>query len=372
MDNIEQEKTLNEYINILLKRKWVMLITTSVIILVVIFFNIVATPTYKAVTTILISPSNVQSSIFGGTKLNPIFGGSDEIETHIAILKSYNIAQGVAEKLPTDVYDTIHEKIKKERLESLKWPFSLIYKVFLRVQNSNNGNNSNISTDIDDADAITPQIRNNIKQVRNSLFINAVKDTNMIEISCESIDPILSANIANTTAEVFIDKFLIINRSNASEATKFIEEQLQEKEKELAAQEKELQDVRNNEGIEDRELRLADLERTVRVSENIYLLLLEKYQESRINEVMEFVDIRIIDKALPPETSIKPRKVLNLAIGIALGIIVGALLSFFLEYTDHTIKNSKDVENVLNLPVLGIIPKNSIKENWLKTKKDTT
>ena len=242
-----------------------------------------------------------------------------KFETYIAILKSHNIAQGVAEKLPDDVYDTIHEKIKQERLESLKWPFSLIYKAFLKIKGANNSNNSNISTNIDNANVITPQMRNNIKQIRNSLYINAVKDANMIEISCESIDPILSASIANTTAEVFIDKFLIINRSNASEATKFIEEQLQEKEKELAAQEKELQDVRNKEGIEDIELRLADLERTVRVSENIYLLLLEKYQESRINEVMEFVDIRIIDKALPPETSIKPRKVLNLAIGIALG-----------------------------------------------------
>jgi uncharacterized protein involved in exopolysaccharide biosynthesis len=58
---------------------------------------------------------------------------------------------------------------------------------------------------------------------------------------------------------------------------------------------------------------------------------LEKYQEARINEVMEFRDIRIIDKALAPDEPIKPRKMVNLAIGGILGLMLGVMLVFFRE-----------------------------------------
>ena len=153
----------------------------------------------------------------------------------------------------------------------------------------------------------------------------------MIEISCENNNPELAAEIANTIAAVFVDKSLIINRSKASEVKKFIEEQLLEKEKELTEEEEKLQYEKSLEELPDQELRLARLERAVKVSENIYLILLEKYQEARINEVMEFKDIRIIDKALAPDEPIKPRKMVNLAIGGILGLMLGVMLAFFME-----------------------------------------
>ena len=98
---------------------------------------------------------------------------------------------------------------------------------------------------------------------------------------------------------------------------------------------------------------------------------MERYQEARINEVMEFIDIRIIDEALAPNEPIKPRKMLNIAIGGLLGLILGTILAFFLEYMDNTIKNAKDIERFLDLPVLGIIPKDTSPKNGRKkTVKD--
>jgi uncharacterized protein involved in exopolysaccharide biosynthesis len=111
------------------------------------------------------------------------------------------------------------------------------------------------------------------------------------------------------------------------------------------------------EKLPDKELHLARLERAVKVSENIYLLLLEKHQEARINEVMELGNIKIIDKALVPGNPIKPNKKLNLAIGGILGLMMGVMLVFFMEYMDNTIKTTDDIERYLGLPVLGLIPK---------------
>ena len=46
----------------------------------------------------------------------------------------------------------------------------------------------------------------------------------------------------------------------------------------------------------------------------------------------------------------------NLLLGAILGLILGVGAAFFLEYLDRTVRTSADVEMLLSLPVLGIIP----------------
>jgi succinoglycan biosynthesis transport protein ExoP len=43
---------------------------------------------------------------------------------------------------------------------------------------------------------------------------------------------------------------------------------------------------------------------------------------------------------------------------VAVGLIVGIGLAFFLEYLDTSVKTMEDVENVLQVPVLAVVPKN--------------
>ncbi|MDQ6595015.1 YveK family protein [Bacillus salipaludis] len=52
---------------------------------------------------------------------------------------------------------------------------------------------------------------------------------------------------------------------------------------------------------------------------------------------------------------VKPRKLLNIAIATVVGLMTGVGLSFLLEYFNNTIKNEQDVENILELPILGVI-----------------
>ncbi len=52
-----------------------------------------------------------------------------------------------------------------------------------------------------------------------------------------------------------------------------------------------------------------------------------------------------------------PRGQLNLVLGALLGIILGIGAAFFLEYLDRTVRTSADVETLLGIPVLGIIPR---------------
>ena len=95
----EEEMSLQDYVRVLRKRKWTIFAIVIIALLAVLIVNFFTSPVYKATTTILISQSGVQQAIFGGVEGNSIFGGADEIKTQIEILKSYSIAQGVAEKL---------------------------------------------------------------------------------------------------------------------------------------------------------------------------------------------------------------------------------------------------------------------------------
>ena len=67
---------------------------------------------------------------------------------------------------------------------------------------------------------------------------------------------------------------------------------------------------------------------------------------------------RIWEKAEPSAGPSKPKVLLNMALAVAVGLIVGVGLAFFLEYLDTSVKTMEDVENYLQVPVLAVVPKN--------------
>jgi succinoglycan biosynthesis transport protein ExoP len=54
----------------------------------------------------------------------------------------------------------------------------------------------------------------------------------------------------------------------------------------------------------------------------------------------------------------RPNVLLNIALGVAVGLIFGVGLAFFIEYLDTSVKTMEDVESFLQVPVLAVIPKN--------------
>jgi len=108
--------------------------------------------------------------------------------------------------------------------------------------------------------------------------------------------------------------------------------------------------------LPDKSLRLARLERSTKVGENIFLMLKEKYEESRIKEAGQTGNVRIIDKAIPPESPIKPKKRLNIILGALLGLVLGGGMALMLESLDTSVRSIEDVE-ALGLSVLGHVPK---------------
>lgn len=73
-------------------------------------------------------------------------------------------------------------------------------------------------------------------------------------------------------------------------------------------------------------------------------------------EIKKVDSVSIVDKAVTPDTPVRPNKKLNILIAFVVGLMASVGLVFLLEYMDNTIKTSSDVETLLGIPVLGVIP----------------
>ncbi|MDZ7336916.1 MAG: polysaccharide biosynthesis tyrosine autokinase [candidate division KSB1 bacterium] len=112
---------------------------------------------------------------------------------------------------------------------------------------------------------------------------------------------------------------------------------------------------REMETLPEKALELARLQRAAQVDEKLYVMLQEKYQESRITEVGQLGNVIIIDRAQPPVAPIKPKKRVNLMLGAIIGLMLGFGLAFVIEYLDTSVRSIEDVE-AMGLNLMGTIP----------------
>ncbi len=80
-------------------------------------------------------------------------------------------------------------------------------------------------------------------------------------------------------------------------------------------------------------------------------------QETRMKDVTKDnrIEVRAYDEPTVPVRQ-RPKTPVNVAVGGLLGILIGALLAFGLEFLDDTVKSPEDVERYIALPVMGAIP----------------
>lgn len=67
-------------------------------------------------------------------------------------------------------------------------------------------------------------------------------------------------------------------------------------------------------------------------------------------------NVRILADAQIPNRPISPRPLLNVGIGLVIGAMIGIFLAFLLEFLDKTVKTEQEVEKLIGVPVIGIIP----------------
>jgi capsular exopolysaccharide synthesis family protein len=81
-------------------------------------------------------------------------------------------------------------------------------------------------------------------------------------------------------------------------------------------------------------------------------------RETSMSGNIKTENARIVDRAVPaPESSpSSPNVSLNLGLGVAGGLGLGLAFAFFVAFIDDRVKSSFDIEGVVGVPLIGIIP----------------
>ena len=108
--------------------------------------------------------------------------------------------------------------------------------------------------------------------------------------------------------------------------------------------------------ISRKEFQLREYQREVDTNRSLYDTFLIRLKETAATSGLDTANARVVDKATVPKAPIKPKKALIVLLATFIAGLAGVGLALLQEMLNNTFKSTDDVENKLNLPVLGILP----------------
>lgn len=99
------------------------------------------------------------------------------------------------------------------------------------------------------------------------------------------------------------------------------------------------------------------LEREFQANKEILASILISTRATKVSSSVETESARIIDRAIEPGAPISPKVGLNLAMGALAGLFLGSVIAYGIAAVDNRVKTAFDVETLIGLPLVGVIPK---------------
>jgi uncharacterized protein involved in exopolysaccharide biosynthesis len=98
--------------------------------------------------------------------------------------------------------------------------------------------------------------------------------------------------------------------------------------------------------------------RDVETNEKNYRIYLERLEEARISEEMnrqKMANISVIQAAAPPAEKLKPKTMVNILLGIIIGIVASLGTAFLSENISQSFSTPENAERRLGLPVIATV-----------------
>lgn len=334
MENTTNEELdLSYCINLVFKRFWLLVAMVALGLVAAVLVNLLMRPAYKATALMMINKEDAGK--IDATPYGSFASEEDYYRTQYQLLQSRSLLSKV------------YTKMKLGQVEEFANP-------------------------------------NGLKKLEKSLDVAPITRSRLVNVSATAYDPTLAADIVNTLTDTFVAD----NVSNRVFMGQDVIAALESTERSSAEQEllNSMPQVVNSDFIKtlkqqasklaaDRARLLAKYttnhpdvisvqNQLDAVNGQINTETRRLVQSIKIELSGQFSgnNIRVIDPAVTPEKPVRPRKLMNLAIGLLGGGLLGLILVFVLEFLDQSVKSSEDLEEKLGLPFLGFVPYEKLKK----------
>ena len=328
-----EELDLSYCINLVFKRFWLLVAMVALGLVAAVLVNLLMRPAYKATALMMINQEDAGK--IDATPYGSFASEEDYYRTQYQLLQSRSLLSKV------------YTKMKLGQVEEFANP-------------------------------------NGLKKLEKSLDVAPITRSRLVNVSATAYDPSLAADIVNTLTDTFVAD----NVSNRVFMGQDVIAALESTERSSAEQEllNSMPQVVNSDFIKTLKQQAARL-----TAERARLLAKYTTQHPDVISVQNQLDavdaqintetrrlvqsikielsgqfsgnnIRVIDPAVTPEKPVRPRKLINLAIGLLGGGLLGLMLVFVLEFLDQSVKSSEDLEEKLGLPFLGVVPYEKLKK----------
>jgi len=98
-------------------------------------------------------------------------------------------------------------------------------------------------------------------------------------------------------------------------------------------------------------------------NQQLYESLLQHLKDATVSAGLKATNIHIVDRALVPAAPVRPRITYNITVALLVGLMLGIVLALVLESMDSSIKSAEDVERVVGVPSLAVIPR--ARTSWM-------
>lgn len=334
MENTTNEELdLSYCINLVFKRFWLLVAMVALGLVAAVLVNLLMRPAYKATALMMINQEDAGK--IDATPYGSFASEEDYYRTQYQLLQSRSLLSKV------------YTKMKLGQVEEFANP-------------------------------------NGLKKLEKSLDVAPITRSRLVNVSATAYDPSLAADIVNTLTNTFVAD----NVSNRVFMGQDVIAALESTERSSAEQEllNSMPQVVNSDFIKTLKQQAARLtaerarllakyttqhpdvisvqNQLAAVDAQINTETRRLVQSIKIELSGQFSgnNIRVIDPAVTPEKPVRPRKLINLAIGLLGGGLLGLMLVFVLEFLDQSVKSSEDLEEKLGLPFLGFVPYEKLKK----------
>jgi len=225
------ERAFQEYLAVLLREKWTIIITTFLIVAGAVLYTKMSDPVYQSTCQVLLS-REAKGNLF--VDQNPGELNKTTVQNELAVLNSRSLADSVANRLLRQRY----------------------------FADAKGGIIPSVMPNPEDTPQDTAASLDLVSgRVMSAVDFDPVRESDIIKIYARSRNPREAALLANTYAEAYRDRNIYMSRNKTRSFREFLESQAREKRKSLEETEGSLKDYMEQQGIvslDDEAKRLID------------------------------------------------------------------------------------------------------------------